>query len=88
MEEKEYEKSTMRFRSTGLGKTILYGNVDDLLIKDGALIVSVKTTAPVLWHIRVALNQKGVWKIIRQALKLENILFVLGLKKGNWPEEF
>jgi hypothetical protein len=88
-EEKSYEKSsTMRFRSTGLGKTMLFGHVDDIFTMDGALIVSVKTDGPVLWHIRVGSNLKGAWNIIGKALKLQNILFLLGLKKRNWPEEF
>jgi len=87
-EENAFEKSTMRFRSTGLGKTMLYGEVEDIYYKDGAAIVSVKTTAPVLWHIRVASSRKGLWKIIKLGLKLDVILHLLGLKKDGWPQDF
>jgi hypothetical protein len=87
-EENAFEKSTMRFRSTGLGKTMMYGEVEDVFYKDGAVIVSVKTTSPVLWHIRVASSRKGVWRIVKVALKLDVILHMLGLKKDGWPQEF
>lgn len=87
-EERAFEKSTMRFRSTGLGKTMLYGEVEDIYYKEGAAIVSVKTTAPVLWHIRVASNRKGLWKIVKLGFKLDVILHLLGLKKDDWPQEF
>jgi hypothetical protein len=87
-EEKSFEKSTMRFRSTGLGKTMLYGDVEDVYYKDGAVIVSVKTTSPVLWHIRVASSRKGLWKIVGIALKFNVVLHLLGLKKDGWPADF
>ena len=93
MAEKRDEKtiiaeSTMRFRSTGLGKTTLYGNVDSVTYKDGALLIKVNTTLPVLWQIRVVCSFKGLWKIIFASLRVGVLSFVFGLRKGGWPKDF
>ena len=82
------EEATMRVHSTGLGQTTLYADVEDIFYKDGALIVKIKSVAPVVWQIRCATSRKGMWTLMLKMLKLENILYLLGLKKSGWPEEF
>ena len=82
------DEATMRVHSTGLGQTTLYADVDDIFYKDGALIVKIKSVAPVVWQIRCATSRKGMWKLILSMLKFENILYLLGLKKTGWPDNF
>ena len=89
--EKIMERSTMRFKSTGLGDTVLFGDIDDLYGKDGIMYGSLKTTSPVKWHIRVAVNRKALWGIILKCLRFKNIIFILSLllfRKEKWPEDF
>lgn len=46
----------MLVRSTGLGRTELEGDVKTLETKGDYLIIGVKTTEPVKWHVRVGAN--------------------------------
>jgi len=46
----------MLTRSTGLGRTELQGDVETLDVIEDYVIIGMKTTDPVKWHVRVALN--------------------------------
>ena len=77
MDEKE-SKATMRFRSTGLGTTMLDAEPESLAVVGDMLIIHVKTLAPVRWHIRGAVTYKGLVKIVWAALtNISVIKFVL-----------
>ena len=52
-------------RSPGLGKTELSGHFESLERKGGWLILHVKITDPVRWHVRVAMNFRDI-KVITQ----------------------
>ena len=67
----------MRFRSTGLGKTELIGEIADLTRHEDYLILHIHTTEPVRWHIRAGLTYKDMVKVIMKAFKLSVISFVL-----------
>jgi hypothetical protein len=46
----------MLTRSTGLGRTELVGDIKNLDVKGDYIIIHCKTTDPVKWQVRVALN--------------------------------
>lgn len=81
----------MRMRSTGLGKTTeLTAEFRNVERKSNHLILHVFTTAPVHWHIRVALNHKDLFAIARVLLKAIKILlpFLLWRKKNSPPLDY
>ena len=89
---KEGDYHTLRFRSTGLGKTMLQGEPADIQIVDDMLVMHIQTTTPVRWRIRAALTFRGLLKMVKMGLKPSVIKFILlgftTLKKPNLPEDF
>lgn len=67
----------LRFRSTGLGKTMLQGEPADLLVVDDMLVVHIQSTTPVRWRIRAALTFRGFLQVVKMALKPSVIKFIL-----------
>lgn len=70
----------MRMRSTGLGKTTeLIAEFRNMENRCGHLILHVYTTAPVHWHIRLALNRRDILAILKvlfkDVIKLASFLF-------------
>jgi hypothetical protein len=88
----EGDYHTLRFRSTGLGKTMLEGEPADIQIVDDMLVMHIQSTTPVRWRIRAALTFRGLLKMVKMGLKPSVIKFVLlgftTLKKPNLPEDF
>ena len=82
----------LRFRSTGLGKTMLQGEPADIQIVDDMLVMHIQSTTPVRWRIRAALSYRGLLKMIRMALKPSVLKFVLfgctTIKNPKLPEDF
>lgn len=91
-EEKKDGYYSFRFRSTGLGETILMGEPLDVLVQDDLLIMKVQSTEPVRWVIRAGLSYRGLLKAIMLGLKFSVIKFVLfgwtKLKNPKLPTEF
>lgn len=83
---------TLRFRSTGLGKTMLEGEPAEIQIIDDMLVMHIQSTTPVRWRIRAALTFRGLLKAVKLGLKPSVIKFVLlgfkTLKSPKLPEEF
>ncbi len=69
----------MRMRSTGLGKTELCGQIDGLDCRGEEIILSVRTTAPVKWHIRTVLSPLDLVKILGCALKPRFLFQIVGI---------
>jgi len=67
----------LRFRSTGLGKTMLQGEPADIEIVDDMLVMHIQSTTPVRWRIRAALTFRGLLMMVRMALKPSVIMFIL-----------
>jgi hypothetical protein len=86
------EYYTLRFRSTGLGKTMLEGEPAEVSIVDDMLVMHIQSTTPTRWRIRAALSYKGLLKMIKMSLKPSVIKFVLfgarTLKRPKLAEEF
>ena len=85
--ESKQEYYTLRFRSTGLGKTMLEGEPADVLVVDDMLVMHIQSTTPVRWLIRAGLTYKGLLKMIMLALKPSVLKFVLfGFKSIKDPK--
>jgi len=73
----------MKMRSTGLGETVLVGELDKITQKQDYLILHVNTIDPVQWHVRAALDYSDLLTLIKLILKGPVLKFVLfGIK--NW----
>jgi len=60
----------MRFRSSGLGKQELKGNMAGLSpVGDDLLVMQIKTYEPVQWHLRAGLEFKDIPKLLKGRLK-------------------
>ena len=80
----------MRLRSTGLGKTELRGDIASLEPRKGLLILHVKTTSPVQWHVRAGMQRDDVFKLVKSAISFKVIGFLLGITTGKpaEPDDF
>jgi len=91
-EEKKDGYYSFRFRSTGLGETILMGEPLDVIVQDDLLILKVQSTEPVRWVIRAGLSYRGLLKAVMLGLKSSVIKFLLfgwtKLKNPKLPTEF
>ncbi|MFC1930368.1 hypothetical protein ACFLWE_00520 [Chloroflexota bacterium] len=76
----------MRLRSTGLGKTELLGEVEDIKRMGDFLIMVVGTTSPVKWKVRAALTRKDFFHLMRLMLKWPNLKYMLKIKDKKDPE--
>jgi hypothetical protein len=73
----------MKMRSTGLGETVLEGELDTITRKDDYLILHVNTTEPVQWHVRAAIDYNDLLTLIKLIFKGPVFKFLfLGIK--NW----
>jgi hypothetical protein len=59
----------MKLRSTGLGETVLVGELDKITRKDDYLILHVNTLEPVQWHVRAAIDYNDLITMIKLILK-------------------
>ena len=91
-EKKEGFYWPLRFRSTGLGKTMLEGEPCDVQIVGDTIVFHIQTTTPVRWRIRAAMSYKGVLIAAKLCLKMSIIKFLLfgfsTVKKPSLPDEF
>ncbi len=67
----------MRMKSTGLGKTELVGKLENVNLMEDHLIFSVRTSEPVKWHIRVAIDNKDIKMVFGQLIKLKILKYLL-----------
>lgn len=91
-EESKPDYYPLRFRSTGLGKTMLEGEPADVTVVDDVLVIHIQSTTPVRWRIRAALTYRGLLKCIKLALKASVLKFVFSgfrtIKNPKLPEDF
>ncbi|MBI4333789.1 MAG: hypothetical protein HY673_21215 [Chloroflexi bacterium] len=67
----------MRMRSTGLGKTELVAEVEDLKRMGGFLILVIATSQPVKWKVRAAMTHKDLFKLFRLMLRWSNLKYLI-----------
>lgn len=70
------EERATGLRSTGLGKTELLANDDDLRRHGTHLILHVKTTEPVRWHVRAAISYSVMLAMIRLRLNPKVLWYI------------
>ena len=80
----------MRFRSSGLGKTELRGDLSEVSVHNNDLLIAhFQTTEPVQWHLRAALEPADIPKLMKVIFKPSLIFMVVkclfSLKKN--PKE-
>ncbi|MFC1868503.1 hypothetical protein ACFL0H_10255 [Thermodesulfobacteriota bacterium] len=69
----------MRMRSTGLGKTELEAEVDEIEPCDGILVLHIQTTSPVIWHVRTVIQRKDIFSMLKAGMKFGVIKHALGM---------
>ena len=77
----------MRVKSTGLGKTELFQVFSKVYAKQDYLVIEMRTTEPVKWHVRTAATYTDLLTIIKLVLKPAVIWwlikgFIVGLFTG------
>ena len=80
----------MRFRSTGLGKTEMRGDVYDFTRNGDIFVLYVKTTQPPGWIVRAGLTYQDALKVLGLILRPKTLASILfgWLKKSESPDEF
>ena len=76
----------MKMRSTGLGETVLEGELDKITRKDDYLILHINTIEPVQWHVRAAIDFNDLLTLIKLILKGPVLKFLFtGIKNRKNP---
>ena len=69
----------MRVRSTGLGRTEMVLKQESLTVRDGYLLLSLRSTEPVHWHIRILIERRDIGRFLLSALKGSFFLWLLSI---------
>lgn len=80
----------MKIRSTGLGKIELVAEVDEIKCEGDYMIVSLRTSAPVKWHVRALVGYEDVRHTVKKGLKgsvVAYMLKMLGKRRSRYPEQ-
>jgi hypothetical protein len=75
----------MRMRSTGLGKTELEVEIGAFKRVDGYMLIDMHSTAPVKWHIRVAVSRRDILQLVKHGAA-QIVLFVVTGVKGYFTD--
>ena len=68
----------MRFRSSGLGKTELKGNMSSLSpVGHDLLVYKIQTYEPVEWQLRAAIERKDVPTVLKGVLQPEILFHII-----------
>ena len=67
----------MRVRSTGLGRTEMVLRQESLTVEDGYLLLSLRSTEPVRWHIRILMDRRDIGRFLLSTLKSSIFLWLL-----------
>ena len=71
----------MLMRSTGLGKTELVADIQDLKAQGDHLILYVDTTEPVRWKVRTTITLRDIKKLIMVGIRFSIIKFLLNVRR-------
>ena len=83
----------MRQRSPGLGKTELGGHFESIEKKGDFLIIHMRITDPVKWHVRAAVSSRDMMQLIKVLAKgffngAIPYVFLRGAKFEEKPPDF
>ncbi len=89
----EKRKNRMLFRSTGLGKTEMVAQMDGVKRQGDYLVMNIKTSEPVIWKVRVAMNFRDVARVLKALIAISVIRFMFSprqwfKKKADHPGDF
>ena len=59
----------MKMRSTGLGETVLLGEMETITQVQDYLVLHVNTLEPVQWHVRAAIDYNDLLTLIKLIFK-------------------
>ena len=76
---------TVLFRSTGLGKAELVGEIVGIKPQGDYLIMEINTTEPVRWKVRGAVSFKDLKTLVKMMFQVSVFLFFV--KVGAWFRE-
>jgi len=76
---------TVLFRSTGLGKAELVGEIVGIKAQGDYLIMEINTTEPVRWKVRGAVSFKDLKTLVKMMFQLSVVLYFL--KVAAWFRE-
>jgi len=65
----------MLMRSTGLGKTELVAQINDVKVQGDHLILLVDTTDPVRWKVRCTLTFRDIGRLMVKCIKFSILKF-------------
>jgi hypothetical protein len=66
----------MKMRSTGLGETVLLGELEKITQVQDYLVLHVNTIEPVQWHVRAAMDYNDLLILIKLILKGPVLKFI------------
>lgn len=82
----------MKMRSTGLGETVLLGELEKITQVQDYLVLHVNTIEPVQWHVRASLDYNDLLLLIKLILKGPVLKFIFygfkNRKKTRHTDEF
>jgi len=79
----------VRVRSTGLGRTEMELDQESLSVRNGYLLLSLRSTKPVRWHIRILMDRGDVLRFGLSLLKGAIFTWIISLfKKPSTPPEY
>ena len=67
----------MRMKSFAFGTLELVGDITDLTVKDGWLILNVNTTTPAGWTLRAAMTREDLWMMVRRMCKWSTLRYLV-----------
>ena len=70
----------MKVRSTGLGKDQMVAHIDSIKLLEGHLLMTMVSTEPVRWRIRIALTYKDILRIIKVGFFFILVYLITGLR--------
>lgn len=82
----------MRMKSSHiLGTLELVGEISDIRVKDGWLLMNLRTTTPAGWNLKAALSYADLWDLMKLMCRPRNLVcFIFGFcrrrDKGRIPE--
>ncbi len=75
-----------------MGRTELVGNFERVTLDGDYLVLSVRTTAPVKWHVRTALSRKDAIEMLKLILRPRILFFFLSCLRrrdeGQVPKDY
>jgi len=67
----------MRMKSTFMGSMEIVGEINSLKVKDGWLIMDLRTTTPTGWSLSAALTHEDIMSLLKLMFRPSNLRYVI-----------